>query len=104
MSVSYTHLDVYKRQGKYGGDTAISTVGIITSVQTLMLMPLIGMTQGQQPIISYNFGAKRVDRVKETLKYTIIASVSYTHLDVYKRQLVDSNSIEMYPCILENRK
>ena len=39
-----------------------------------MLMPLIGMTQGQQPIISYNFGAKRVDRVKETLKYTIIAS------------------------------
>lgn len=74
LSTSLLNIVINGTLGKYGGDTAISTVGIITSVQTLMLMPLIGMTQGQQPIISYNFGAKRVDRVKETLKYTIIAS------------------------------
>ena len=58
----------------YGGDIAISTVGIITSVQTILLMPITGLTQGQQPLISYNFGAKQSKRVKETLKYAILAA------------------------------
>ncbi|WP_041139994.1 MATE family efflux transporter [Beduini massiliensis] len=58
----------------YGGDIAISTVGIITSVQTILFMPITGLTQGQQPLISYNFGAKQMSRVKETLKYAIIAA------------------------------
>lgn len=74
MSTSLLNIVINGTLGTYGGDVAISTVGIITSVQTLMLMPLTGMTQGQQPIVSYNFGAKRFDRVKETLKYTIIGS------------------------------
>lgn len=58
--------------GTYGGDIAISTVGIITSFQTICQMPLTGLMQGQQPLISYNFGAVKYDRVKETLKYAII--------------------------------
>lgn len=58
--------------GTYGGDIAISTVGIITSFQTICQMPLIGLMQGQQPLISYNFGAIKYNRVKETLKYAII--------------------------------
>lgn len=74
MSTSVLNIVINGTLGIYGGDTAISTVGIITSVQTLMLMPLTGMTQGQQPIISYNFGAKRFERVKETLKYTVIGA------------------------------
>lgn len=74
MSTSLLNIVINGTLGMYGGDVAISTVGIITSVQTLMLMPLTGMTQGQQPIVSYNFGAKRFDRVKETLRYTIIGS------------------------------
>jgi len=74
MSASVLNIVINGTLGTYGGDTAISTVGIITSVQTLMLMPLTGMVQGQQPIISYNYGAKRYDRVKETLKYTVIGS------------------------------
>ena len=74
MSASVLNIVINGTLGTYGGDTAISTVGIITSVQTLMLMLLTGMVQGQQPIISYNYGAKRYDRVKETLKYTVIGS------------------------------
>ena len=53
--------------GMYGGDIAISTVGIITSFQTICQMPLTGLMQGQQPLISYNFGAGNYHRVKETL-------------------------------------
>lgn len=74
LSTSLLNIVINGTLGKYGGDVAISTVGIITSIQTLMLMPLTGMTQGQQPIISYNFGAQNFNRVKETLKYTIIGS------------------------------
>ncbi len=74
LSTSLLNIVINGTLGTYGGDTAISTIGIITSVQTLMLMPLKGMTQGQQPIMSYNYGAKCYERVKETLRYTIIGS------------------------------
>lgn len=74
LSTSVLNIVINGTLSIYGGDTAISTVGIITSVQTLMLMPLTGMVQGQQPIISFNFGAEKYDRVKETLKYTIIGA------------------------------
>ena len=88
----------------YGGDLAISTVGIITSVQTLMLMPLTGMTQGQQPIISYNYGAKNYHRVKETLKYTIIGSSILSCLGFLVIQLFPSMIISIFnqePAIIE---
>ncbi len=49
----------------YGGDIAISGMGIINSLQTLMFMPIIGLNQGLQPIISFNFGARKFDRVKK---------------------------------------
>ena len=58
LSTSLLNIVINGTLGIYGGDLAISTVGIITSVQTLMLMPLTGMTQGQQPIISYNYWSK----------------------------------------------
>ncbi|MCD7949206.1 MAG: MATE family efflux transporter [Erysipelotrichaceae bacterium] len=76
MASSVLNIVINSTLGVYGGDIAISTVGIITSVQTLVLMPLVGITHGQQPIISYNFGAKAYHRVKETLKYTIISSTA----------------------------
>jgi Na+-driven multidrug efflux pump len=41
----------------YGGDTAVSAMGIISSISLLTLMPLFGINQGSQPIISYNYGA-----------------------------------------------
>jgi putative MATE family efflux protein len=55
----------------YGGDIAVSGMGIINSIQTFMILPIIGLNQGIQPIISYNFGAKQFDRVRETVKLAI---------------------------------
>ena len=64
---------------KYGGDLAIGAFGIINSVNTLIVMVIIGLNQGTQPIIGYNFGAKNYDRMFKTLKYAvIIASVLTT--------------------------
>lgn len=96
MSMSLLNIVINSMLGTYGGDIAISTVGIITSVQTLMLMPLTGMTQGQQPLISYNFGAKRFDRVKATLKYTIIGSTILASLGFLVIQLFPTMIISMF--------
>ena len=79
--------------GKYGGDIALSTVGIITSFQTLLLMPITGLAQGQQPLISYNFGAQKLDRVKETLKYAtlggmIISSIGFACVMLFPQLII----------------
>lgn len=58
----------------YGGDIAVSGMGVINSIQTFMLMPIFGITQGAQPIIGYNFGAKKMERVRETLKLAILVA------------------------------
>ncbi|WP_288228028.1 MATE family efflux transporter [uncultured Enterococcus sp.] len=43
----------------YGGDIAVSGMGIVNSIQTILLMPITGLVQGAQPIVSFNFGAKK---------------------------------------------
>ncbi len=60
----------------YGGDIAVSGMGIINSIQTLLLMPIIGIRQGSQPIISFNFGAEKNNRVKEAVKLAIIGGTA----------------------------
>ena len=60
----------------YGGDLALSAVGIIMSVAMLLLMPVVGISQGAQPLIGFNYGAKLYDRVSETIKKGIIAGVA----------------------------
>lgn len=67
---------------KYGGDIAVSAMTIMSSISQLILMPLMGITQGAQPIMSYNYGAKQMDRVKKTFKLLFIASFSYSTLMV----------------------
>jgi putative MATE family efflux protein len=65
---------------KYGGDLAIGAFGILNSVNTLIVMVIIGLNQGTQPIIGYNFGAKNYDRMFKTLKYAIIIASILTTL------------------------
>ena len=65
---------------KYGGDIAVGAMVILTSVMQLCMLPLTGLTQGASPIISYNFGAKKLDRVRLAVKYTLVLSLSYTFI------------------------
>lgn len=59
---------------KYGGDIGISAYRIINNTAMIFLMPIFGVNQGMQPIIGYNFGAKKYDRVRKTLFLAMIAS------------------------------
>lgn len=58
----------------YGGTVAISVMGIIFSVFMLIMMPVIGISQGAQPIIGYNYGARNYGRVIKTVKMAVIAA------------------------------
>jgi putative MATE family efflux protein len=79
--------------GIYGGDVAISGMGIVITLMTLIMMPIVGINQGAQPIIGYNYGAQRYDRVKATLKYsaaaaTVIATAGFVVIRLFPTQLI----------------
>jgi Na+-driven multidrug efflux pump len=57
---------------RYGGDLGISLMGVIMSLMMMIFMFVIGVSQGAQPIIGYNFGAKQYNRVKKTLGQAIM--------------------------------
>ncbi len=57
---------------KYGGDFAVGAYGIINRMISLFPMIVMGLNQGMQPIVGYNFGANQIDRVNRVLKQTII--------------------------------
>ena len=63
---------------KYGGDIAVGAMTILTSVMQFSMLPLTGLTQGGQPIISYNYGAKNPERVKKAFKILLISCVTYS--------------------------
>lgn len=66
----------------YGGDLAIGAMAVITSICSIFIMPIFGLTHGSQPIIGFNYGAKQYDRVRKTYLavvslVTIILLVGY---------------------------
>ena len=61
----------------YGGDMYIGIMTVINSVREFISMPVSGLTNGAQPVIAYNYGARKFDRVKRSIIFTAIASISY---------------------------
>ncbi len=62
----------------YGGDVAVGAMTILTSVMQFAMLPMQGVAQGAQPILSYNFGARRADRVKKTYKLLLVTCLCYS--------------------------
>lgn len=60
---------------KYGGDLAVGTMTILSSCMQVCSLPLQGLAQGAQPIVSYNFGAKNLSRVKEAFRLLFISAI-----------------------------
>lgn len=65
---------------KYGGDLAVGAMTILSSVMQFAMLPLQGLTQGGQPIISYNYGANQGERVQKAFKLQTISCFSYSSL------------------------
>ena len=65
---------------KYGGDLAVGAMTILSSCMQFAMLPLQGLTQGGQPIISYNYGANNSERVKKGFKLILLSSLIYTSI------------------------
>lgn len=65
---------------RYGGDIAVGAMTILTSVMQFAMLPLQGLGQGAQPIISYNYGAKNAGRVRETYHLLLKAGLGFSLL------------------------
>ena len=63
---------------KYGGDLTVGAMTVLTSIMQLAMMPLQGLTQGAQPIVSYNYGARNPQRVREAFRCLLLACVTYS--------------------------
>ena len=63
---------------KYGGDLAVGAMTVLISIMQLAMMPLQGLTQGAQPIISYNYGARNAQRVRDAFRCLLVSCVAYS--------------------------
>ena len=76
MAGSVVNALLYNRLRLYGSDVAISAMGIVHAVAMFFAMPIFGLNQGAQPIIGYNYGAARFDRVRKTLRLAILCATA----------------------------
>lgn len=65
---------------RFGGDLAVGSMTILSTLMQFSILPLMGLTQGAQPIISFNYGAKNAHRVRATFRLSVIAGFLYTLL------------------------
>ena len=75
LSISFT-----SSLQRFGGDLAVGAMTVLTSINQLVTMPLMGICQGGQPLISYNYGARKPERVREAFYCQFGVCVAYTAL------------------------
>lgn len=73
LSISFT-----SSLSRYGGDVAVGAMTVLTSINQLIMMPMQGVCQGGQPLMSFNYGARKLNRVKEVFLCQFLTCVTYT--------------------------
>ena len=74
MTVSNNLLATYGASSNYGAEIPLAAMGIVMKVNQILISITVGIASGAQPIIGYNYGAGKYDRVKKALKYSVIAA------------------------------
>ncbi len=80
----------------YGGDIAVSGMGVVSSITMLILMPIFGINQGVQPIIGYNYGAHKYDRVKKALMLAIAAATTISTIGFVATRLFPTQMVALF--------
>lgn len=81
---------------QYGGELAVASIGVINRIAMLMLMPIFGLSQGLQPIIGYNYGAKNYVRVTKAIKIAISAATIFSIAGFLLVQIFDKQIIMLF--------
>ena len=86
----------------YGSDLAIGAMTVISSLNIIFMMPIFGINQGCQPIIGFNYGAKKYERAKEAFKYATIAAcviciIGFISIQCFPTQIISlfNNDLEL---------
>lgn len=74
IAVQNTLFKNYGESSKFGSEIPITVLGIVMKINQILSSIIIGIAAGSQPIVGFNYGAKKYDRVKETLKIVLISS------------------------------
>lgn len=64
----------------YGGDLYVGIMTVINSVREILALPVMGLSNGAQPVIGYNYGARKFKRVKQGIRFTAVIGIVYTLL------------------------
>lgn len=80
----------------YGGDIAVSAMTIMMSMSQILSLPMEGIAQATQPIISYNYGAGKYDRVKKTISLALKAALTYSIVGVLLMELFPSLFVQLF--------
>ena len=62
----------------FGGDLYVGVMTVLTSIREVVQMPVSGLTNGSQPVIGYNYGARAYDRVKQAIRFMAVSGIAYT--------------------------
>jgi putative MATE family efflux protein len=96
IGVSISMVFLNRGLSQYGGTAAISSMGAINSLYTLFIMPIMGIQQGMQPILGYNYGAGLTKRVNQTLKLTLAVAIIFSTTVFLVLELFPSSFITMF--------
>ena len=96
VAASMVALFINQQLGKYGGDLAIGSYGIVNRLTMLFVMVNMGFNQGLQPIAGYNYGARQYKRVKEVFILTAKWEVLVTTLCFLMAELVPRQAVSLF--------
>ena len=80
----------------FGGDLAVSSMTIMLSMNQILQLPMEGIAQGTQPIISYNYGAKQYDRVKKAISLAMKESLIYSIVGVLLMEFIPQVFVQLF--------
>lgn len=80
----------------FGGDLAVSSMTIMLSMNQILQLPMEGIAQGTQPIISYNYGAKQYERVKKAISLAMKVSLIYSIVGVLLMEFIPQVFVQLF--------
>ena len=79
-TASLVTISMNNQLSRFGGDLAVSAMAIMSSIMQIVSLPMQGLSQGAQPILSYNYGAKNIKRVKDSFRLLLITCLGFSFL------------------------
>ena len=96
IAIQNNLLGKYGLESKYGAETPITVVGIVMKINQILTSIILGIAIGAQPIFGYNYGAKKFERVKKTLKIVLTAGVSISTIAFILFQTIPDKLISLF--------